>query len=120
MVNNKKLSTNDKLAKQHLKRKKKINHGLFDNPMVQNIIKSMSPEEVVKYKKMGEELYGNIDFETSEIKNNQPVPANEALHYIKSALNSGLLIEDLTEKELEFLKNHYGENWKEKLDLKNT
>lgn len=120
MVNNKKLSKDQKLKKESKKREKKINYGLFDNPMVQNIMKSMSSEELKKYKKIGEELYGNINFETSKIENNQPVPANEALAYIELALKSGLGVEDLEENELNFLKNYYGDDWEDKLDLRNT
>lgn len=120
MVNNKKLSKKDKLKKESKKREHKINYDLFNNPMVQNIMKSMSADDVRKYKKIGEELYGNINFETSEINNNQPVPANEALEYIKTALNSGLSINDLEQNELDFLKNYYGDDWEEKLNLKDT
>ena len=67
MVNNKKLSKKDKLKKESKKREHKINYDLFNNPMVQNIMKSMSADDVRKYKKIGEELYGNINFETPEI-----------------------------------------------------
>jgi len=120
MVNNKKLTKEQKLKKEYKKREKKINYGLFDNPMVQNIMKSMSSDEISKYKKIGEELYGNINFETSKIENNQPVPANEALTYITSALKSGLSIDDLEESEIKFLNNYYGDDWEDKLNLRNT
>jgi len=120
MVNNKKLTKSQKLTKESKKRSKKISNTLFDNPTVKNMLKSMSAEDISKYKKIGQELYGNIDFESSKINNNQPVPANEALLYIKTALKSGLSIEDLEKSELDFLKDYYGEDWEEKLDLKNN
>lgn len=89
----------------------KTNFDLFDNPMVRSILKQMSPEEVQEYKQIGQELYGNIDFEKSEALANLPPPMSEGLAYIKVGLRSGLLPTDLDESELALLVDVYGKEW---------
>lgn len=116
MVNNKKLSKEDKIANNKvLTRENNLNYDLFDNPMTRNILKTMSPEDINKYRKIGEELYGNIDFQKSEVIKNTPVPMDEALAYIKVALKSGIEPEDLEKEELDFLTEYFGDDWKDKL-----
>jgi hypothetical protein len=84
---------------------------LFSNPMVNNALKAMTPEQLEGYKKMGEQLYGNINFEDSKIVNNMLVPAEEAVAYVEEGIKSGLLPEDLDENEVILLTNTYGEKW---------
>lgn len=84
---------------------------LFNNPMVNNALKSMTPEQVEDYKKIGEQLYGNINFEDSKILNNMPGPMAEAVAYVEEGLKAGLLPEDLDENEVALLCNAYGEDW---------
>jgi hypothetical protein len=84
---------------------------LFSNPMINNALKAMTPEQLEGYKKMGEQLYGNINFEDSKIVNNMLVPAEEAVAYVEEGIKSGLLPEDLDENEVILLTNTYGEKW---------
>jgi hypothetical protein len=84
---------------------------LFSNPMVNNALKVMTPEQLEGYKKMGEQLYGNINFEDSKIVNNMLVPTEEAVAYVEEGIKSGLLPEDLDENEVILLTNTYGEKW---------
>jgi hypothetical protein len=84
---------------------------LFSNPMVNNALKAMTPEQLEGYKKMGEQLYGNINFEDSKIVNNMLIPADEAVAYVEEGIKSGLLPEHLDENEVILLTNTYGEKW---------
>ncbi len=93
------------------KRQEQINYGLFDNPSVRNLLKTMSPEDIEKYKKIGEEFYGQIDFEKSEVLANLAPPMAEALAYIKEGIKSGLLPVDFEENEINLLREVYGDEW---------
>ena len=87
---------------------------LFNNPMVNNAIKSMTPEQLVEYKKIGEYMYGNINFEDSKIINNISPPMAESIAYVEEGIKSGLLPGDLTEDEVSLLSTAYGEKWYER------
>ena len=86
---------------------------LFNNPMIDKALKSLTPQQVVEYKKIGEHLYGgNSNFIDNKALN---VPSNEeSIAYIEEGLKAGLLPYDLTEDEIETLVNTYGENWYER------
>ena len=73
---------------------------LFDNPMVRNALKSMTQEQLEKYKRLGEAMYGTTNFEDSSLIQQFATPDSITLEYIKSGLRSGLLPEDLNEKEI--------------------
>jgi len=88
--------------------------GLWDNPMVTSALKSMSEEDIAKYKKLGEEMYGKINFEDSTIINNVCAPMAEAVAYVEEGLKSGLHPQDLDENEVCLLIEAYGEKWYEK------
>ena len=84
---------------------------LFNNPMINNALKAMTPEQLEGYKKIGEQLYGSVNFEDSKILNNMPAPMEEAVAYVEEGLKSGLSPEDLDEDEVVLLCNAYGEDW---------
>jgi hypothetical protein len=99
-------------------------HDLFDNPMVRNILKQMSPEEIEKYKQLGEELYGNMNMMesiseivkegiTAKENNSEEVPTQikDSISYILEGLKSGLLPSDLDEDEKNILREYLGEEW---------
>ena len=65
---------------------------------------NLPPEEKEKYTKMGDYMYGLVDFETSEIIKDP----NVELESILDALRSGLSIDDLTEKEQDLIRHHWG------------
>ena len=85
--------------------------NLFSNPMVNNAIKALSKEQLANYRKIGEEIYGNVNFEDSKILNNMPAPMEEAVAYIEEGIKSGLLPNDLDENEIILLTNAYGDEW---------
>lgn len=87
---------------------------IWNNPMVNNALKAMSKEDLEKYKKVGEQLYGNVNFEDSTVVNQLMTPADEAIAYIEEGLKSGLLPQDLDENEVILLHQTYGEEWYKK------
>jgi hypothetical protein len=121
MVNNKKKSKKQKSVEKKVENKEenkeddrqtKIAYDLFDNPMTRNIMKQLSVEEIDQYKKIGQELYGSINFEKSEILNNTPpFISNESIAYVLEGIKSGLHPKDLTTDETNLLKEVYGDEW---------
>lgn len=87
---------------------------LFNNPMVNEALKKMSKEDIQKYKTIGEQMYGHINFEDSKIIGSLPPPVSEAIAYIEEGIKSGLLPQDLEENEVICLHDAYGEKWYEK------
>jgi hypothetical protein len=96
----------------------KSNMDLFDNPMINSIKKQMSPEQLENYKKIGEQMYNNVDFQNCQVLNNIPPPMVEALAYISEGLKSGLHPSYLDEDEIKVLKECYGEEWYTKWNYK--
>jgi len=96
------------------KRKKKNN--LFNNPFIENAKKAMTPAQIAEYKKMGEALYSNIDFQDSKVLDNLPPPVIENVAYLSEALKSGLLPSALTSDERKILEQVYGKEWFKKFD----
>jgi hypothetical protein len=91
---------------------------IWDNPMVNNALKALTPEQIEEYKKIGEHMYGNINFVDSKIINKIDAPIEESVAYIEEGIKSGLLPEDLTEDEVSLLCNAYGEKWYERYGFK--
>jgi hypothetical protein len=87
---------------------------LFNNSLVNNALKAMSPEQLAEYKKFGESMYGNVNFEDSKIVNNMAPPMAESVAYVEEGLKSGLLPEDLSEDEVILLQKAFGEEWYKK------
>ena len=85
--------------------------NLFSNPMVNNALKAMNSEQLENYKKIGEHLYGNINFEDSKILNNMLIPTEEAVAYVEEGIKSGISPSDLDENEVILLTNTYGDKW---------
>jgi len=77
---------------------------------IQAMASSMDEKTKRAYQKIGEQLYGQIDFETCE---NLNVPAfmADSAQEIGRALSSGLLPKDLDSDELSLLKEVYGPEW---------
>jgi hypothetical protein len=115
MTKNKK-SKGKKIMNVEEERQNKINYDLFDNPMTRNILKQLSVEEIENYKKIGEELYGTINFEKSEILNNLPFDTSESVAYVIEGIKSGLHPKDLTKDETNLMKETYGEEWYTRFD----
>ena len=46
----------------------------MNSSLVQNALKALTPEQKERYKKMGEDMYGSVNFEDNKILNNMPPP----------------------------------------------
>ena len=88
---------------------------LFNNPMVDSAKKSMSPEQIEEYKKIGEHMYSNKICQELENKSMEKVNKQEdVLQYATEALNSGLSPLELSQTEIDTLQKVYGEKWYER------
>lgn len=88
-------------------------YSLWNNDMVKAAMNQLSPEDLQKYKEIGEAIYKDVDYEKSEIKN-IPAPMSEALAYVEESLKSGLHPSMLDDNEKEVLKGYYGDDWYKK------
>ena len=94
-----------------MKQQPRMNKDLYD--MVQN---SVSDADKRRYEKIGKEMYGSVDYDKSKILNN-PDLLLESTTYIMEALKSGLHYSDLSDIEIAVMKESYGDNWIDVLDL---
>lgn len=90
---------------------KKIN--LFNNPMVDSALKSLTPEQKKEYEEIGKYMFETTNFSVDNTKPNPEQEIAEALLYITSAVKSGLHPSELSPKELEILYGVLGDNWYE-------
>lgn len=101
-------------------RKKQFKHDLFNNPMIEAARKSMSPEQLEEYKRIGEYMYNNTTFETvnggGSTNSNLTTEMLDAIDYIVNSIQSGQHISTLEENEKMLLKEAYGDKWFEKFD----
>jgi hypothetical protein len=116
VVNNKKVkkekkSKNTGVEESKISTKVETTGSLFNNPMVESALKSMSPEELQRYKEIGEKMYGTIDFEDSKILNNVPPPMYEAGAYISEQLKSGLHPSMMEDDEKRLMEELFGKEW---------
>jgi len=84
---------------------------LFNNPMTRAAMSALSDDELIRYKEIGEELYGSIDFEAAKVLNNMPPPMAEACAYVSTGLDSGLHPSDMDENEKAVMEDAYGKEW---------
>ena len=88
-------------------------YNLFNNPMVDAARKSMSPEDLANYQRIGEEFYKNIDFEKCEVNNIPPVML-ASFNYIDSMIKSGYHPSMMDDDEKNLMNEILGEKWYEK------
>lgn len=100
-----------KAAKEEKVKQTQRVYDLFDNPMTRAAMASMTPEQIEHYKKIGEEMYGSIDFEKSEVLNNLPPFLSESLAYITEGIKAGLHISELDKDERKVMEECYGKEW---------
>jgi hypothetical protein len=100
------------------KQDKPVKKGsVFDNPYYKNAFNALSHEDKKKYRKMGEHMYGKINFQQNRILDNNPPPHEESLQYIETSFKSGLLPKDLSKDELDFMSSTFGKEWYTKYDF---
>jgi len=88
---------------------------LFNNPMVEAAKKSMTPEQLEEYKRVGEYMYNNDVYKVSEIGSKIKQPENsDLILYATQSLKSGGSPHDLSGSELRALIDVYGDNWYER------
>jgi hypothetical protein len=103
---------NQKKTDQNLNRSKLYDSDLFDNPMSRAALKSLSPEDLERYKYIGEQLYTKIDYDKSKVVDvDTPATFDETVLYIEVGLRSGLLPEHLSDDEKRIMYEKYGEDW---------
>jgi hypothetical protein len=91
------------------------NYDLFDNPMVRSARESMSQETLDEYKKIGEDMYEQVEFETGTVLNNTEDPFVEFVAYTAEALKSGMDPVYLNPDETKIMEEHYQcKDWYEK------
>ena len=87
---------------------------IWNNPMINNALKAMSPEQVQEYQRIGEYMYGSVNFEDSKIIKKMDPPLPESVADIEEGLKAGLMPSDLTEDEVVVLTQAYGDKWYER------
>jgi hypothetical protein len=83
------------------------NYDLFDNPMVRSARESMSQETLDEYKRIGEDMYNQVEFETGTVLNNTDDPFVEFVAYTAEALKSGMDPSYLNPDEIRIMEEHY-------------
>ena len=95
-----------------MEKKENIFHGdLFNNPNVKAQYATLTPDQKEKYKRRGEEMYKDVDFNTSKSISNMPPPMILALDYVLESIKSGQHISTLEENEQMLLEDAYGKKW---------
>lgn len=88
--------------------------GIWNNNMVKNAINALSQEDKERYKKIGESLYKDVNFNTSELNDsnkNTPPYLSDATAYILESIKSGLHPSMLNENEKMILNEVLGNHW---------
>jgi hypothetical protein len=110
VVNNKKVKR-EKKGKSESKSEIRTTGNLFNNPMIESALKALSPEDLERYREIGEKMYGTVDFEENKILNNMPPPMYEAGAYICEQLKSGLHPSMMDEDEKRLMEELFGKEW---------
>lgn len=82
---------------------------LWNNPMVENARKALSPENLERYKKLGESMFNGMDFQKSTTA--QPPALEDAIFYIEEGLKSGLHPSMLQSEETRIMREFRGDKW---------
>lgn len=85
-------------------------YDLFNNPMVKAAKDAMTPEILENYKRLGESMYKDIDFENGTIQN----IIDDSIKKLDCVLKSGLHPSMLSDDEKKLLNEEIGEKWYEK------
>ncbi len=91
-----------------------MNGDLFDASFVNSVKKSLTPEQLEEYEKIGEYMYNNDGYKVVSMgsKINEPLQ-EEIIAYAMSALRSGLPPSELSQKEIDGIRGVYGDKWYE-------
>ena len=85
---------------------------IWSNPMVSAAKKALSPEDLERWKDMGEAMFNGINFENNKV---ELMPAEEeAKLYVEEQLKSGLHPSMMEDNEKALMEHIHGETWYEK------
>lgn len=85
--------------------------------MINSAKKALTAEQQQEYKKIGEYMYNNTDYNTIETSMvNKKPSVSELAHYALESVKAGGHPRDLSDDELSSLKQIYGPKWFEKFD----
>lgn len=82
-------------------------NDLFNNPMTKAAQEALSPEDKEKYRKIGESLYGSINYETGTVEDT----LEDCVLHIKEQLKSGIHPSMLEDEEKEVMLQKEGPEW---------
>ena len=85
-------------------------NDIFNNEFAIAALKSMNPDDVIRYKELGKSLFNSIDFENSKLLNN---PAYESVLCLLDNIRDGLHPSDLDKDEKNVLADTLGDKWYE-------
>jgi len=92
---------------------KKKECNLFNNPVFENALKNLTPEQREEYEKIGKYMH-SINYTESDPK---PLKVDDdmvnGIFYVRESLKSGLHPQDMEEKEIRLMNEVYGPKWYE-------
>ena len=88
--------------------------SLFKNHMLTNASNALGEADKQRYKELGEEMFGSIDFEEGNVLNTYPPPVRESIIDIEQQIKDGLHPSDMEESEKNLLEEIYGKEWYKK------
>ena len=88
--------------------------SLFNNNTLTNALNALSENDKKRYKELGEEMFGSIDFEDGNVLNTYPPPVRESILDIEQQIKDGLHPSDMEEPEKKLLEEIYGKEWYKK------
>ena len=104
------------MSQNQEKKKERIpDISLFNNSMLTNASNSLGEDDKNRYKQLGEEMFGSIDFEEGNVINTYPPPVRESLIDIEQQIKDGLHPSDMEASEKKLLEEIYGKEWYKKL-----
>ena len=92
-------------------------YSLWSNPMVEAAKKSMKPEELERYNKIGESMFKDINFVEAKVVDEDekyPEYVRDAIAYVSESLKSGLHPSMLSKEEVLVMQSFDGEEWYKK------
>lgn len=107
-MESKKVSRQERRREERERNKalRKRDNNLFNNPMVNSARNALTDEQKEEYKKIGEQMYNTVDFNSAGTD-----PLAESVAYIREGLKSGLHPSFLPEDEIKVLEEYYGKEW---------
>ncbi len=93
--------------------------SLFDNPMMNNAMKALTPEQKKEYENIGKYIF-STDYARVNNSRDPEKEIMEAVIYIDSGLKSGLHPDNLSQKELQIMYEIKGSKWYEAYGYSST